>query len=87
MARRRGDCGPLILITGASGKIEKHVVREAIRQGFKVRGLTSRPRTGVGAVEGPERRVKDFARTFDNDEDVDGTTSTSRMWPTLTCGW
>jgi nucleoside-diphosphate-sugar epimerase len=65
--------GPLVLVTGASGKIGKHVVREAIRQGFKVRALTSRPRVGGDVLEGlVEWRVKDFTRSIDFDEDVEG---------------
>ena len=62
----------LVLVTGASGKIGKHVVRELIQRGFKVRAITSGSRTDRDAVEGLEWRVRDFTASIDFDEDVEG---------------
>jgi nucleoside-diphosphate-sugar epimerase len=64
--------GRLVLVTGASGKIGKHVVRELLQRGFKVRAMTSRRRAGSDAVEGVEWRVKDFAASLDFDSDLAG---------------
>jgi nucleoside-diphosphate-sugar epimerase len=64
--------GRLVLVTGASGKIGKHVVKELLQRGFKVRAMTSRQRTGNDLVEGVEWRVKDFANSLDFDSDLAG---------------
>lgn len=63
---------PLVLVTGASGKIGKHVVRELVQRGFKVRAMTSRPRAGNEMAEGVDWRVKDFTATLDFARDVEG---------------
>ena len=60
-----GTGGHLVLVTGASGKIGKHVVRELLQRGFKVRAITSRPRADRRAVEGLEWRVRDFTASID----------------------
>ena len=67
-----GTGGHLVLVTGASGKIGKHVVRELLQRGFKVRAITSRPRADRRAVEGLEWRVRDFTASIDFDGDVEG---------------
>jgi nucleoside-diphosphate-sugar epimerase len=64
--------GRLVLITGASGKIGKHVVEELVRRGFRVRAMTSRLRADGDVLEGVEWRVKDFTADIDFDRDVEG---------------
>jgi nucleoside-diphosphate-sugar epimerase len=64
--------GRMVLVTGASGKIGKHVVNELLRRGFHVRGITSRPRPGIDPVEGLEWRIKDFRASIDFDHDLEG---------------
>jgi nucleoside-diphosphate-sugar epimerase len=64
--------GYLVLVTGASGKIGKHVVKELLQRGFKVRAMTSRPRGGSDASDGVEWRVKDFTNSLDFDNDLAG---------------
>ncbi|HEY2756635.1 MAG TPA: NAD(P)-dependent oxidoreductase [Pseudolabrys sp.] len=64
--------GRLVLVTGASGKIGKHVVRELKQRGFKVRAMTSKYRGNGDASEGIEWRVKDFAASLDFDSDLEG---------------
>jgi nucleoside-diphosphate-sugar epimerase len=64
--------GPLVLVTGASGKIGKYAVRELLQRGFNVRAMTSRHRTGGDVVEGLEWRVRDFTASLDFDRDVEG---------------
>jgi nucleoside-diphosphate-sugar epimerase len=64
--------GRLVLVTGASGKIGKHVVKELLQRGFNVRAMTSRQRAGGDASEGVEWRVKDFANSIDFDSELHG---------------
>jgi nucleoside-diphosphate-sugar epimerase len=62
----------LVLVTGASGKIGKHVVKELVQRGFKVRAMTSKLRTDSDVVERVEWRVKDFTAAIDFDQDLEG---------------
>jgi nucleoside-diphosphate-sugar epimerase len=64
--------GRLVLVTGASGKIGKHVVRELLHRGFNVRAMTSKQRGGGDVSEGVEWRVKDFTASLDFDNDLAG---------------
>lgn len=65
-------CGRLVLVTGASGKIGKHVVKELLRRGFKVRAISSRRRSDNTQAEGVEWRLKDLSAAMDFDFDLEG---------------
>jgi nucleoside-diphosphate-sugar epimerase len=62
----------LVLVTGASGKIGKYVVKRFLQRGFKVRAMTSKRRIDSGSVEGLEWRVRDFTASIDFDRDLEG---------------
>ncbi len=67
---KASDC--LVLVTGASGKIGKYVVKELQQRGFKVRAMTSKRRTDSDVFEALEWRVKDFTTSIDFDGDLEG---------------
>jgi nucleoside-diphosphate-sugar epimerase len=67
-----GEEQPLVLVTGASGKIGRHVVSELRERGYGVRAVTSKAvPDGVGSV-GIEWRQLDFHRSLDFDPLVQG---------------
>ncbi|HEY6981873.1 NAD(P)-dependent oxidoreductase [Reyranella sp.] len=64
--------GRLVLVTGATGRIGKHVVNELLRRGFKVRAISSGRRADNERSEGVEWRSKDFSTSIDFDCDLEG---------------
>jgi nucleoside-diphosphate-sugar epimerase len=62
-----------VLVTGASGRIGRHVVAELVQRGYQVRALTSKPLAEMKAKsDGVEWRQLDFHRSLDFDEAVRG---------------
>ena len=56
-----------VLITGATGKIGRHVVEELLARGYRVRALTSKPVGAALARDGLEWRRLDFQESLDFD--------------------
>ena len=56
-----------VLVTGATGKIGRHVVNELLARGYHVRALTSRSVTGARADDRLEWRQLDFQESLDFD--------------------
>jgi nucleoside-diphosphate-sugar epimerase len=60
-----------VLVTGASGRIGRHVVAELVRRGYQVRALTSKPVAEIQAEsDGVEWQRLDFQRTLEFDAAV-----------------
>jgi nucleoside-diphosphate-sugar epimerase len=58
---------PRVLVTGATGKIGRHVTNELLARGYRVRALTSQPVSNVPASGLLEWRQLDFRETLDFD--------------------
>ena len=63
---------PLVLVTGAAGKIGRHVTENLLRAGFAVRALTTKPVDPARKPENLEWRSFDFMRCLDFELQVDG---------------
>ena len=63
---------PLVLVTGASGKIGHYVVSELLERGYSVRAVTSRPASDHAASDGLEWCQLDFQKSLDFDPLVHG---------------
>jgi choline dehydrogenase-like flavoprotein/nucleoside-diphosphate-sugar epimerase len=62
-----------VLVTGASGRIGRHVVAELVRRGYQVRALTSKATNDIPAkLDAVEWRQLDFQRSLDFDAAVCG---------------
>jgi nucleoside-diphosphate-sugar epimerase len=61
-----------VLVTGATGKIGRHVVNELLARGYQVRALTSKPVAAATASDGLEWRRLDFQESLDFDPLVRG---------------
>lgn len=58
--------GSLILVTGASGRIGRHVLRRLAEDGYRVRALTSKPLSQAGASDSSVRWCQhDFQTSLD----------------------
>ena len=56
-----------VLVTGATGKIGRHVVNELLARGYQVRALTSKPVAAVAGIERLEWCRLDFQESLDFD--------------------
>lgn len=61
---------PRVLVTGATGKIGRHVVTELLARGYRVRALTSKP--AAEAADGLEWCRLDFHESLEFDSAVQG---------------
>jgi nucleoside-diphosphate-sugar epimerase len=68
----KGDKQSLVLVTGASGKIGRHVVSELRERGYAVRAVTSKPVPDSVGSDGIEWRQLDFQKSLDFDPLVQG---------------
>lgn len=76
--------GPLVLLTGAAGKIGKVVLRDLIQRGFRVRAITSRQAPAAAPHEGVEWRVRNFMTSLDFDREVEGCTAVIHLAAEIT---
>jgi nucleoside-diphosphate-sugar epimerase len=58
---------PRVLVTGATGKIGRHVVNELLARGYRVRALTSKPVTDIPTSDLLEWRQLNFHESLDFD--------------------
>lgn len=63
---------PMVLVTGATGRIGRYVVDELLARGYRVRALTSKHVTAVPASGLLEWRQLDFLESLDFDSAVSG---------------
>ena len=63
---------PLVLVTGATGRIGRHVVTALLERGYPVRALTSREPSATQGAEGIEWRRHDFLASLDLAPHVEG---------------
>ncbi len=56
---------PIVLVTGAAGKIGRYVTKELLKQGFAVRGLTTKAASVDQVSHDIEWRSVDFMRSLD----------------------
>ena len=63
----RSSAQTRVLITGATGKIGRHVVEELLARGYHVRALTSKPVTAASARDRLEWRHLNFQESLDFD--------------------
>jgi nucleoside-diphosphate-sugar epimerase len=62
-----GNEKPRVLVTGASGRIGRHVVDELLARGYRVRAVTSRPVAEVPPAQSLEWCRLDFKKSLDFD--------------------
>jgi len=58
---------PRVLVTGATGKIGRHVVKELLARGYRVRALTSKPIATIPTSDSLEWRQLNFHESLDFD--------------------
>jgi nucleoside-diphosphate-sugar epimerase len=63
----RSSAPPRVLVTGATGRIGRHVVNELLARGYQVRALTSQPVAEAPAGDRLEWRQLDFRQSLDFD--------------------
>ena len=69
--RPRQASGPLVLVTGASGRIGRHVLRQLTERGYAVRALTSKPVSSIESTSDPVRWHRhDFQESLEFDSVV-----------------
>jgi nucleoside-diphosphate-sugar epimerase len=68
-----GNSGTRVLVTGASGKIGKHVVSELVARGYTVRALTTRPVEAVAHLQDKAEWIRlDWHQSLAFDSLVEG---------------
>jgi choline dehydrogenase-like flavoprotein/nucleoside-diphosphate-sugar epimerase len=86
-----GTQGPLVLVTGGTGRIGKHLLTAVTERGYRVRALTSKP-VAERSDRSVEWRQHDWAKHLEFDEHVAGCDAvlhlgaeiddTAKMWRT-----